>query len=82
MKTAMKKEKLYVSACPSCGSSAIRKVKENWTGNYRGKTYTVSALEYFACPKCHEKIYPPEAMRRIQERSPAYSRPRPVRRAS
>ncbi|MBI1997864.1 MAG: YgiT-type zinc finger protein [Deltaproteobacteria bacterium] len=78
----MKKGKLTVSACPFCGSSAIRRVKGNWTGNFRGKSYTVRALEYFACPKCQEKIYPPEAMRRIQKRSPAYSRPRPTRRAS
>ncbi|MGH7817130.1 MAG: YgiT-type zinc finger protein [Candidatus Binatia bacterium] len=78
----MKKGNLIVSACPSCGSSAIRRVKGNWTGSFRGKSYTVTALEYFACPKCHEKIYPPEAMRRIQERSPAYSKPRVARRAS
>jgi len=78
----MTKEKLSISACPTCGSSAIRRVKGNWRGNFRGKKYLLPALEYFACPNCHEKIYPPDAMRRIQQSSPAYSRPRTARRAS
>jgi len=78
----MKKEKLSISTCPSCGSSAIRGVKGNWSGNFRGKKFMVPALEYFTCPNCLEKIYPPEAMRRIQASSPAYSKPRPARRAS
>jgi YgiT-type zinc finger domain-containing protein len=82
MKMSIKNAKLSVSTCPSCGSTAIRRVKGNWSGNFKGKKYTVPALEYFACPNCHEKIYPPEAMRQIQERSPAYTRPRPARRAS
>ena len=78
----VKKERLSISVCPSCGSSAIRSVKGNWTGNFKGKKYTVPALAYFACPRCHEKIYPPEAMRRIQESSPAYAKLRPTRQAS
>jgi YgiT-type zinc finger domain-containing protein len=82
MKTSMTRETLSISTCPSCGSSAIRKIKGKWSGNFRGKKFTVPALEYFDCPSCHEKVYPPQAMRRIQECSPAYAKSRAVRRAS
>ena len=82
MKTNMQKETFSISNCPSCGSSAIRKIKGKWSDTYRGKTFTVTALEYFECPNCQEKIYPPHAMRRIQESSPAYSKSRAVRHAS
>ena len=82
MRAAMGKERFLISACPSCGSPAIRKVKGEWTGRYKGMSYTVGALEYYACSICQEKVYPPEAMHRIQEASPAYSRPRRVRRTS
>jgi YgiT-type zinc finger domain-containing protein len=82
MKTSIKKETFTISSCPSCGSSAIRKIKGKWTGTFQGKHFTVPSLEYFACPKCHEKVYPPQAMRQIQESSPAYAKSRLVRRAS
>jgi YgiT-type zinc finger domain-containing protein len=72
VRTPMSNEGFSVSMCPTCGSSAIRKVSGSWTGNYKGKAYTVKALEYYACPNCNEKVYPPEAMRRIQQASPAY----------
>jgi YgiT-type zinc finger domain-containing protein len=72
MRTPMSNEGFSVSVCPTCGSSAIRKVSGSWSGNYKGETYTVKALEYYACPNCNEKVYPPEAMRRIQHASPAY----------
>lgn len=72
MRTVTRKERFSISACPSCGSPAIRRVKGEWTGSYKGMSYTVGALEYYACPKCGEKVYSPEAMRRIQEASPAY----------
>jgi YgiT-type zinc finger domain-containing protein len=81
MRSFTRKERFFISACPSCGSPAIRKVKGEWTGSYKGMSYTVAALEYYTCPKCGEKVYPPEAMRRIQEASPAYSKRRRVRRA-
>ncbi|MFY9819797.1 MAG: type II toxin-antitoxin system MqsA family antitoxin [Thermoanaerobaculia bacterium] len=71
----MNNENFSIAKCPTCGSSTIRKVSGNWTGSYKGETYTVKALEYYACPNCHEKVYTPEAMRRIQEASPAYRKP-------
>lgn len=68
----MSNENFSVSMCPTCGSAAIQKVSGSWTGSYKGKTYTIESLEYYACPTCNEKVYPPEAMRRIQQASPAY----------
>ncbi len=82
MKTNSQKQAFAISTCPSCGSSAIRKIRRNWRGTYQGKTFTVTALEYFDCPNCHEKVYPPQAMRRIQEHSPAYGKSGGIRRAS
>lgn len=75
----MKREDFVISVCPTCGSPAIKKLRGPWTGNYQGETYTVRGLEYYSCPSCHEKVYPPEAMRKIQQASPAYSG-RPARR--
>ncbi len=76
----MNKEGFAISVCPTCGSPAIQKVRGSWTGTYRGETYTLKELEYYSCPNCHEKVYSPEAMRRIQQASPAYS-PQGLRRA-
>lgn len=69
----MRDENPVISICPTCGSSEIRKVRGKWVSTYKGETFAVKDLEYFSCPNCHEKIYPPAAMRRIQETSPAYA---------
>jgi YgiT-type zinc finger domain-containing protein len=69
----MSKEGFRISTCPTCGSSAIRKTRGNWVGTYKGEPYRVQALEYYSCPNCEEKIYAPEAMRQIQQASPAFS---------
>lgn len=68
----MSKENLLVTVCPTCGSPAIRQVRGSWKGTWKGQSYTVKGLEYYACPVCQEKVYPPEAMRQIQAASPAY----------
>ncbi|MBI3078775.1 MAG: type II toxin-antitoxin system MqsA family antitoxin [Deltaproteobacteria bacterium] len=65
---------LQVSSCPSCGSTAIRAVRGDWSGSYRGKRYVVKDLQYFQCPRCGEKVYEPRAMRRIQAASPAFAK--------
>jgi len=70
----MKTSELEISTCPTCGSSAIEKVCKTWMGTHRGQTYSVSELEFYSCPSCGERVYPPEAMRRIQAASPAYSK--------
>lgn len=73
---------LHVSACPSCGSTTIRVVRGDWSGNYRGKGYVVKDLRYFHCSRCGEKVYDPEAMRRIQAASPAFARPHRSRKSA
>lgn len=65
---------IQVSACPSCGSTTIQAVRGDWSGSYRGRRYVVKDLRYFQCPRCGEKVYGPEAMRRIQAVSPAFSK--------
>jgi YgiT-type zinc finger domain-containing protein len=70
----MTSEVFTVSDCPTCGSRRIERVRGTWSGRYKGKPYEVARLEYYSCPDCGEKVYPAQAMRRIQEASPGYSR--------
>ena len=65
---------IKITTCPSCSSKKIKKVRRNWTGQLAGKSYTVPNLEYYECPDCGERVYDPEAMRRIQEYSPAFGK--------
>jgi YgiT-type zinc finger domain-containing protein len=65
---------LKITTCPSCGSKRIKKVRRNWTGTFKRKTYRVPNLEYYECPDCGEKVYDREAMRRIEAHSPAFER--------
>lgn len=67
---------LNIDRCPSCGSDRIRRVRRNWTGQFRGRLYNVPRLEYHECPECGEKVYDRQAMQRIQERSPAFVKSR------
>jgi len=78
----MSREPFTVSVCPTCGSHRIKRVRGKWGGSYQGESYEVAHLEYYSCPDCGEKVYPPEAMRRIQQASPGYHRraARPQRR--
>jgi YgiT-type zinc finger domain-containing protein len=66
--------KLNITTCPSCGGKRIKRVRRNWTGNFKGKEYTVPNLEYYECPDCGEKVYDREAMRQIEAHSPAFKR--------
>lgn len=70
----MTEETFTITICPSCSSPRIEKICGRWSATYEGETYEVEDLEYYSCPDCGEKVYPPAAMRRIQERSPGYSR--------
>ena len=65
---------LQITICPSCGSTEIKKVCQDWSGEYEGRAYTVPALEYYACPACGEKVYDRAAMRKIREHSPAFAK--------
>jgi YgiT-type zinc finger domain-containing protein len=62
---------LNIRTCPTCRSSRIRKVRKDWTGEFKDRKYTVPSLEYHECSDCGERVYEREAMRRIEEKSPA-----------
>ena len=64
---------LHITVCPTCGSTKIEKVCRDWSGRFKGRPYTVPSLEFYACPACGEKVYDREAMRKIQEHSPAFA---------
>ena len=66
---------LKLSYCPTCGSDKIKAVKRDLKRAVRGVAYTVPALEFEECPACGEKVFYPEAMRKIQAYSPAYAQP-------
>lgn len=69
-----------ISACPTCGSNTIRKVRQDLLREYEGASYVVPDLEYYECPVCGERVYDREAMRRIEVHSPAFKRNRPQKR--
>jgi YgiT-type zinc finger domain-containing protein len=71
---AQPKATFHVPACPTCGSTQFRPVREDWAGSYAGKRYVIRKLRYFRCSQCGERVYDPSAMRRIQEASPAFAR--------
>ena len=66
---------IEITTCPSCGSKRIRRVRRNWTGTCNGQSYTVRNLRFHECPDCGERVYSPEAMRRIEAGSPAFAKP-------
>ncbi len=63
-----------ITQCPSCGSAKIKRVRRKWSGEHRGRRYTVDNLEFYECPDCEEKVYDPEAMRAIEANSPAFTK--------
>lgn len=65
---------IKITICPTCGSDKIEKVCRTWIGKAQGRTYPVPDLEYYECPDCDEKVYDREAMRKIEARSPAFSK--------
>jgi YgiT-type zinc finger domain-containing protein len=59
--------------CPTCGSTRIRRVRKTITRTFKGKTYRVPSVEFHECPSCGERLFSPEAVRKIQARSPAFA---------
>ena len=41
-----------IKSCPSCGSARIKRVRRDWTAEFRNRSYTVPNLEFYECPKC------------------------------
>jgi YgiT-type zinc finger domain-containing protein len=73
---------IEITHCPSCGSDKIDKVRRDWSGEFQGKKYTVSGLEFHECPVCAEKVFDRDAMRRIEACSPAFAKPRRMKRSA
>ena len=65
---------LKITVCPECGGGEIKKVRQDWIGEYRGQKHVVPDLEYRECEDCGEKIYDREAMRKIEAHSPAFEK--------
>jgi hypothetical protein len=65
---------LRITICPSRGSTRIRKVRRNWSGKFQGRSYTVRSLEFYECPGCAERVYDRQAMRKIEDHSPAFGK--------
>jgi len=68
---------LKITVCPVCGGK-VRQVKEDWAGEFRGQEYRVPDLEYYICEDCSERIYPHEAIKKIEAYSPAFQVAEPV----
>jgi YgiT-type zinc finger domain-containing protein len=65
---------LKIKICPTCGSRRIRRVVADYRGNFRGKPYIARGVEHHECPNCGEKLFGPEAMRRIESSRPPHKR--------
>ena len=65
---------IKITSCPTGGTPKIKRVQRNWTGEFHGQSYTVKDFVFHECPVCGEKVYDREAMRRIEEHSPAFTR--------
>ena len=64
---------LNIAQCPSCNSERIGKVQRDVTREFEGQTYTVPQLTFYECQECGERIYDPEAVRKIEDCSPAFA---------
>ncbi len=73
---------LKITICPSCGSNKIKKIRRNWVASLNDRKYTVPNLLYYECPECGEKVYDREAMRKIEQHSPAFERISPKRKSA
>ena len=67
---------IIITVCPSCGSNKIKRVRRNWTGKFKRKTYMVPDLTYYECADCGERVYNRQAMQKIEDHSPAFAKSR------
>ena len=67
---------MTITHCPTCGSKKLKKVRRDFAGEIQGQKYTVPDLEFYECADCGERIYDPQAMRKIEASSPAFGKPR------
>lgn len=77
-----KPRRLKITVCPTCGSDNIKLVRKDQTREFEGRVYTVPDLEFHECPDCGEEVYSPEAVRKIQAYSPAFSKAKRKKKAA
>ena len=65
---------MKITLCPSCGSSRIREVQRDVTRDFQGQAYSVPQLSFYECPDCGERAYDPQAVRKLQAHSPAFTK--------
>lgn len=65
---------MTITLCPSCGGNKLKRVRRDFTAQFRGEAYTVPDLEFHECPDCGEKIYDRQAMRKVEACSPAFAK--------
>jgi YgiT-type zinc finger domain-containing protein len=66
---------MTITHCPTCGSKKLKKVRRDFSNEFQGQKYTVPDLDFYECVNCGERIYDPQAMRRIEASSPAFKKP-------
>ena len=66
-----------LTKCPTCGSGNIKSVRRTWSGVFRGHAYKVPNVRFYECPHCGEKVFDPEAVRKIQGHRPTRKNARP-----
>ena len=52
--------------CPTCGSTRIRTVVNDYRTRVHGEEVVVPGLERDECPGCGEVLFSPAAMRRME----------------
>ena len=70
----MTEDRLNITACPTCGSEQIRRVCRDVDRQTGEESYRVASLTFHECPDCGEQVFDRQAMRRIEECSPAYAK--------
>jgi len=63
---------LKITICPTCGSRKIHPVRKDFHGEFRGKPYIARDVAFHECPNCGEKLFGPEAMKKIEEARPKF----------
>ena len=67
---------VQITRCPTCGSRKIRKVCRTVSRTFRGRPYKVPRLQFHECPACGERVYSPDAMRKMEAYRPTAARAR------
>lgn len=73
---------LKITVCPTCGSEKIKHVCRDLARTVKGQDYVVPLLEFDECPDWREMVFDAAAMRKIQEHSPAFAKPRQKKKAA